>query len=137
MSYSKLNPGHDTLASQDKFTRLLETGLCIQEIYRHYIMNIVIWLKKDLSDVPYLVIGNYNKQSYLYKIPLYEINGIQIGCSRKSNEEIENDRLLGIFCVEKTIWLYFPTDTSTRVFRESFAKMLYFTRGELALWDYL
>jgi hypothetical protein len=137
MSYCKLNAGHDTLASHDKFTRLLETGLCIQERYQHYIINIVIWLKKDLSDIPYLVIGNYNKQSYLYKIPLYEINGIQIGCSEKSPAEIENNRLLGIFWSKKTIWLYFPTDTSAKVFRESFSNMLYFTRGELALWDYL
>lgn len=140
MVYQKLIKNtKESLQSKKKdiFTQLLNTGICIQQVYQNYITDIVLWFQTDKSEMRYLLVGNVSKQSYLYKIPFYEISGIQIGCQCLLSNEIDNERILGIIWSSKAIWLYFPTSTSSRVFRDSFTKMLSFNTKKLKIIDYL
>lgn len=140
MVYQKLKKyTKETLQCKKKeiFGHLLNTGICIQQIHQQYIINIVLWVQTDDSEMRYLMIGNESKQSYLYKIPFYEISGIQIGCPFLVSNEINSERILGIIWSSKIMWLYFPTATSSRVFRDSFTKMLSFNTKKLKIIDYL
>ena len=139
MFYQKLikNTKESFQSKKCIFTQLLNTGICIQQVYQNYIIDIVLWFQTDKSGMRYLLIGNVSKQSYLYKIPFYEISGIQIGCQCLVSNEIVNERILGIIWSSKAIWLYFPTATSSKVFRDSFTKILSFNTKKLKIIDYL